>query len=81
MASDWINSEKLMLDLKDKLNIEMQAAAEPVIRKAVEEAEKEMRKRLAEMFIAIIDSNFSVERMGTDLRILVMRGRDINTGR
>ena len=71
MASTWINTDNMMRDLMSQMNKEMQEAAEPVIRKAVEDAEKEMRKRLGAMFVALIDRNFSVERCGTDLRILV----------
>lgn len=60
MASTWINADNMMRDLMAQMNKEMQAAAEPVIRKAVEEAEREMRKRLSAMFVALIDSSGSV---------------------
>lgn len=67
----WINQDNMLRDLMSSMNEEMQAAAEPVIRKAVEEAEKKMRRSLATMFVAIIDRSFSIERMGNDIRILV----------
>lgn len=78
MSSTWINTDNMMRGLKERMNLEMQAAAEPVIRKAVEDAEKEMRKRLGAMVVALIDNNFSVERMGNDLRILVKHDKGIN---
>jgi hypothetical protein len=71
MASTWVNSENMLAGLKEKMNAEMMAAAEPVIKNAAEAAEKEMRKRLGAMFVALLDQTFSMERMGNDLRILV----------
>lgn len=49
MAKTWINEENMLVALKDQMNAEMMAAAEPVIRKAVEEAAtKAERDRLTE---------------------------------
>lgn len=76
MASTWINTDNMLRDLMAQMNKEMQAAAEPVIRTAIEDAEKEMRKRLGAMFVALIDHSFSVERFGNDLRILVKHDKD-----
>lgn len=73
MSANWINSENMLRELKERMNEELMAAADPIIKKAVEDAEKEMRKRLASMFVALIDQNFSIERHGYDLRILVQR--------
>ena len=67
----WINVENMMRDLRAQMNKELQEAAEPVIRKAVEDAEKEMRRRLGTMFVALLDHSFSMERFGDELRILV----------
>lgn len=71
MASTWINGDTMLAELKERMNAEMLEAAEPVIRKAVEEAEKEMRKRLGGLFVAMIDASFSVYRDGRDLHITV----------
>lgn len=71
MASTWINSDNMLAALQKQMNAEMMAAAEPVIKKAVEDAEKEMRKQLGAMVIALIEQSFSIERHGNDLRILV----------
>ena len=70
----WIHGENMLASLMKQMNDEMMAAAEPVIKKAVEEAEKEMRRRLAAMFVAMIDQSFSMERGGQDLRILIKHG-------
>lgn len=71
MAKTWINEENMLVALKDQMNAEMMAAAEPVIRKAVEEAEKEMRRKLAAMFVSLINQSFSIQRNATDLYIRV----------
>lgn len=71
MATTWIDSGNMLLALKEQMNAEMMKAAEPVIRKAAEDAEKEMRKRLGAMFIAMIDKDFCMDRHDTDLRILI----------
>lgn len=71
MATTLINSENMIEALKARMNAEMLAAAEPVIKRAVEEAEKEMRQRLGAMFVSLIDSSFSVERNASSLHIIV----------
>lgn len=70
-----INEETVLEQLKKQMNDEMLAAAEPVIKAAVVEAEKAMRKQLGSMFISLIEQSFSVERFGTDLRIIVKQDR------
>ena len=74
MANLIINSEEILASLKIKLNEELQIAAEPIIQKALKDAEDVMRKKLASYFISYIDKNFSVERDGTDLRIVIHNG-------
>lgn len=71
MAKTWINEENMLAGLKEQMNAELMAAAEPVIRKAVEEAEKEMRRKLATMFVSLINQSFSIQRNATDLYIRV----------
>lgn len=80
MASTWINSENMLAALQKQMNAEMVAAAEPVIKKAVEDAEKEMRKRLGAMFVALLDQGFSVEGFGTELRIIVKHDKSAQYG-
>lgn len=77
MADTWINSDIMLLAMKEKMSAEMMEAAEPVIRKAVEEAEKAMRRRLGQMFVALLDEHFSMERHGTELRIVVKHERSV----
>jgi len=71
MATTFINPDSMLAGLKVQMNAEMMAAAEPVIQKAVQEAEKEMRKRLAAMFVSLIDHSFSLERRQDALLIRV----------
>lgn len=75
MASTILNTDVLMLKIREAMNKEMAAAAEPIIQKALDEAKKEievaMRKKMGSMLIAVIDNNFRMERMGTDLHIIV----------
>jgi len=73
MKTTLINSDAAVELLRDKLNEGLLAAAEPAIKKAMEDIEKELRKRLGEMLISVIDSSYAVERFGTDLRITVRR--------
>jgi hypothetical protein len=75
LTNSWVDGDKMLAVMKNQMNDEMMKAAEPVIKKAVEEAEKEMRRSLACMFIAIIDKGFSMDRYGDDLRILVKHER------
>lgn len=76
MAQDLINSDAAIELLRRKMNIEMMTAAEPVIKKALEDIEITMRRKLGAMIIATINSSFSVERYGNDLRILVKHQQD-----
>ncbi len=70
-----INVDLMLARLKAELAEEMAKAAEPVILKAVEEAEKEIRKRLGLMFISLLDQSYSVERDGNYLRIIIQHDR------
>ena len=69
--STFINADKFVENLAASMNAEMVAAAEPIIKRAVEEAEREMRRKIGQMCISLIEHSFAVERFGTDLRILV----------
>jgi 2-keto-3-deoxy-6-phosphogluconate aldolase len=69
MSTSIINEPNFVAMLKERMNKEMQQAAEPVIQKALQEIEVAMRKQLAENLIALIDRQFSVNRMGDDIVI------------
>ncbi len=71
MASTLLNNEYAAEILKREMNKEMIAAAEPVIKEALGEVEKVMRKKLASMVIAYLDNYIEVDRTGQTIRILV----------
>lgn len=55
--------------LKEALNHAMLKAAEPIIQQALRDAEREMREKLAQRLIGLIEQNISIQRMGRDLVI------------
>ena len=67
----FIHADNALARLKAEMSFEMQRAAEPVIQQAIAQAEKAIRERVAEMCIALIAKDFSMERFGEDLRIVV----------
>lgn len=75
MAQTILNTDVLLLQIREVINQEMASVAEPIIQKALDHATKEievaMRKKMASCLIAVIDRNFSIERRGEELRILV----------
>lgn len=75
LTNSWVDGDKMLAAMKKQMNDEMMKAAEPVIKKAVEEAEKEMRRSLACMFDGMIDRGFSMDRNGQDLRIIIRHER------
>lgn len=66
-----LNRGAFLKMMQERLNIEMAKAAEPVIEKALDDIETEMRKKLGGMIVGFLDSYMEVERMGQSLRILV----------
>jgi hypothetical protein len=66
-----INQDAFLTMLREKLTAGMMQAAEPVIQKALAEAEKAMRERLGSMVIGLLEHSYDVMRDGSDLRILV----------
>ena len=50
---------------------EMTNAAEPLIKEALKGIEDQLRKRVAEMACAIVESSYVLERDGLDIRITV----------
>ena len=69
--SNFINTREFDEFLGKHLRNEMLRAAEPIIARAKEDAEKVMRARLAEMVVGYIQDSYSIDRMGHDLRIIV----------
>lgn len=69
--SKFINDAQFCRHLKEVMNEELIAAAEPVIAEAIAKVEVELRKRLGTMLIAMIDQNFTMDRIGPDLRIVI----------
>lgn len=59
--------------LKLSLNQEILKVAEPLIREKIKEVETELRKKLAENLVALIDTSISMESYGRDLRIILHR--------
>lgn len=66
-----INQEAFLASLRAGLNKEMVAAAEPIVKEAMAAAEREMRKRLGEMVVGLLATQYSVMRDGRDLLIRV----------
>lgn len=77
MKISMINQDNMLLALKEQMNAQMMEAAEPVIREAVAKAEQEMRKKLAHMFISIIDKSFSIEKHRDQLTIVIEQRRQV----
>jgi len=57
--------------LAERLREEMLTTAEPLVEAAVADIAEQMRKRLAACLVGLIESSYSMERMGTELRITV----------
>lgn len=66
-----INQDVFLEHLKKKINVSMVGAAEPIIQKALEDIESEMRQKLASIVVSLIKVDFNCERSGKDLKILV----------
>jgi len=66
-----LNTEGFKNVMFDILNKEMLEAAEPVIQEALKKAEKEMRAKLAQKIISVIESDYSIEKMQNRIVITV----------
>lgn len=66
-----INFEEFEKFFTTGLNEAMTEAAEPIIQKAIQDIEKEMREVMAKSLIAMVQNNFSIERMQNDIKIIV----------
>ena len=66
-----INQEVFKIRLADELNKGIRESAEPILTKALEDIEKEMRKKLASMIVSFIDGYVEIETMNNALKIVV----------
>ena len=71
MITDIINKDMFVKQLSKQIHEALLAAAEPIIEKAIDDTRKEMRKRLGAMVTGMLQDSYSIDRMGTDLRIIV----------
>jgi hypothetical protein len=58
------------------LNEAMLQVADPIIQKALQDAERAMRERLAQKVISMVERSYSIERMGDILTIHVNMSGD-----
>lgn len=75
MIATTFDMVSLQKSLVIELNRQMLEAAEPIIQEALKRIEREMRQALAARLIGLIESNMSVERYGTDLRIVIKQAQ------
>ena len=66
-----INSKVFQEMLKEKINKAMISSAQPILDKALEDIEAEMKKTLGSFVVGFLDAHLTIDRIGTDLRILV----------
>jgi len=71
MSTQLINKEYFEQYLAAELLVSMKDAAEPIIQKALKEAEERMRKDLAAHLISKIETDYSIEYRGSILEIRV----------
>ena len=71
MSKTTAHPDGFLQAIKQALNEQMMAEAEPLIQKAVAEFERDMREKLAAKLIAQLDERYSIDRFGSELRITV----------
>lgn len=71
MSTQLINKEYFEQYFAAELLVSMKDAAEPIIKKALKEAEERMRKDLAAHLISKIQTDYSIEYRGDILEIRV----------
>lgn len=72
-----INESALREHLVAKLNLELQAVAEPLIEKAMEDIRFEMQKRMATFCVAAINHDIDLFRDGHDLMIRIRQASPV----
>jgi len=68
---NMLNYEEIASYIKQELEEEITKEAEPIINECLKEVEKLIRERIAQKLIGLIEYQYSMERMGHDLRITV----------
>ena len=63
--------------ITEAVNESMLASAEPFIEKALKDIEIEMRKTCASRLIGLIESNLSIDRFGTDIRVTIRQVKEV----
>ena len=71
MKTNFIDTEAFSKYLLQNINKQMLEAAEPILQEALKKLEIRMREKLATNIISLIEQNYSVERCGNDIRIMV----------
>ena len=71
MRGSLINQEVFQSTLSSSIQAALIEAGEREIQKAMSALEVALRKRLAEMVVGLIEQNYSVERDGYYLKIVV----------
>jgi len=71
MSIALVNQDYVIPILKKQLETELNELLKPIVAEATKKAEQEIQKALGRICIGLLDTQFSVERFGTDLRILV----------
>lgn len=67
--ANLINPENALTMLREQATKEMQLAAEPVLREALDKIEATMRRRLAEIVIAMVATEIDIFKDGRNLMI------------
>jgi len=75
MVTTFINSDLLLKHLREQLNAQMAAAAEPLIKEAVEKIEREMRVNLASNLISLIEGQVHLYDNTSHLAIHINKER------
>lgn len=66
-----LGNDNVLRALKESLNAAMLKAAEPAIQQALKDIERDMREKLAQRLIGLLEQNLSIERYGRDLRVTI----------
>jgi len=66
-----LESSQLLTFLTEALAEDIKRETETIIKKAVEDCEKEMRASLGKIIFAFAERSLAVERYGEDLRIII----------
>lgn len=68
-----INPENLLEKLRRDLNEEMLEAAEPFLQESLRKIEVEMRKKLAENLIGLVENNMNFHTNRNEINIIIRK--------